>query len=74
MRAILIIPALTLALFGCAEPTATSNSGLRKPIPQYDPRNPMPWCMAAAELAQDPFIGPVERRMVLTRMEQSGCF
>lgn len=63
------IIAMAFIVTGCAEPEPEQPAE----IPAYDPQNPGPWCLAAAEVLGDPWLAPGQVQALLIIMENKGC-
>ena len=66
---------ILLLLLGCTESTTDIGSSDRSyNVPDYDPNNPGPWCAAAADVAQNPWLSEIKVQMLLATMQNRGCF
>lgn len=70
MKKIAFIVAVAL-LAGCQ--SQEENQSAPASIPQYDPANPTPWCLAASDILADPWLDDYRKEVVLETMRNRGC-
>ena len=68
----LALASVALLLSGCVEAQKVAETP-PAPAPQYDPRNPGPWCASAADAARHPWMPASDVIIILETMRQRGC-
>lgn len=42
-------------------------------FPQYDPKDPTPWCLAASDVLANPWLDDYRKEVLLETMRNRGC-